>query len=108
MINVSYLDYKTILDKHKDDPNTLIYCDPPYLSKSQCHSEYIDGFRINDYEHLLSCLKSHKCKIIIHCDFNGFIYVEYSDYIKSVNSKRYNAQSNAKYVKRYQAILTNF
>lgn len=110
-IEITNKDWLSVLDEHKNDRDTFIYCDPPYLSKSQKVPDvYEEQFTLKEYELLFSTLTddSYKCKIMINCDFSGFMYANYKSNIKDVYPKNYAVKHKTNHCQRYQAILTNY
>jgi site-specific DNA-adenine methylase len=105
-------DYSEIIDKYKDDPHTLIYLDPPFMSSYNADYAiyYTDKKNpdksIKDYTQifvdLLELLKS-KTKIITSINSNCLIRYLYKDYIFNEFKKIYQATKS----KEMQLILSN-
>jgi adenine-specific DNA-methyltransferase len=113
-IKLENKDFRKILNEIDDDENTFIYLDPPYCSKSQKwrynnegYKDYKD-FNQEDFIYLMDFLKKTKCKVLLNCDFSGYIYMNYKDYIKEIYPKNYFGRKDKINVQRYQCILTNY
>ena len=48
-------DWRVILDRY-DGPETLFYCDPPYVHDTRSSSRYAHELSASDHEELVTCL----------------------------------------------------
>ncbi|MCV6009987.1 DNA adenine methylase [Enterococcus faecalis] len=69
------------LIKEHNDSDTLIYCDPPYLSSSLVSNHYANGFTKQQHEELLVSLLNHKGPVIL----SGYESDMYNDALKNWN-----------------------
>jgi len=110
-MDVLNLDIKEIIEKYKDDSDTFIYIDPPYLQKGTDNSSY-KNTKIEDIEYIVSVLNSeeYKCKILLHIDFSGYIYATLKDKIKFYYPKKYGMAIATKqtYHPRYVCLVANY
>ncbi|ENZ5566141.1 DNA adenine methylase [Enterococcus hirae] len=53
------------LIKQHNDKDTLIYCDPPYVSSSLVDKHYEYDFSLEDHKRLLAAIKEHKGPVMI-------------------------------------------
>ncbi|MBD9774238.1 DNA adenine methylase [Enterococcus faecalis] len=66
------------LIKEHNDPDTLIYCDPPYIGSSLVSDHYENGFTNHQHEELLTTLINHQGKVIL----SGYDSELYNDILK--------------------------
>lgn len=90
-INFSNDNYKTIIDKFKDDKDTFIFLDPPYLFSD--NSTYVTQENETDMTYilidLLNYFKTAKCKIMLVINKLYILEWLFKDYIKKTYSKIY-------------------
>jgi site-specific DNA-adenine methylase len=111
-IKLSCCDYSEIIDKYKDDPQTLIYLDPPFMSSF--NADY--AIYYNDKKNIDKSIKDHtkifidlleilksKNKIIASINSNCLIRYLYKDYIFNEFKKIYQATKS----REPQLILKN-
>lgn len=53
------------LIKQHNDSQTLIYCDPPYISSALVDKHYQYDFSLDQHKELLEVLKNHKGKVMV-------------------------------------------
>lgn len=53
------------LVRQHNDQDTLIYCDPPYVSSSLVDKHYEHDFSLEDHKRLLAAIKEHKGPVMI-------------------------------------------
>ena len=71
-IEVTNADFRTVIDKYKDDEDVLLYLDPPYMKQGS--SLYPVYMVEADYIDMAECLKSCKCKwIVSHDNYKPFV-----------------------------------
>jgi site-specific DNA-adenine methylase len=106
-MKVSNLNYKIILEKHKNNEDTFLYLDPPYLS-SDC-SDYVNGkFTYDDILYIEDYIKIAKCKVMLHIEFTGYVYHKFKDYIKKYYPKRYALSGKNMIYQKYVCIICNY
>ncbi|MFP7306409.1 DNA adenine methylase [Enterococcus faecalis] len=69
------------LIKEHNDPDTLIYCDSPYIASSLVSDHYENGFTNHQHEELLTTLINHQGKVIL----SGYDSELYNDRLKDWN-----------------------
>ena len=69
------------LIKEHNDPDTLIYCDPPYIASSLVSDHYENGFTNHQHEELLTTLINHQGKVIL----SGYDSELYNSVLKNWN-----------------------
>ena len=92
-IEVENMDAVDLIKQHKDDPKALIYLDPPYISTNQ--GNYSKKGTQETLMELFDFLEKedHKCKIILHIEFIGYVYDRFKDRIKKYYQKNYFSRS---------------
>lgn len=63
-VQIENADFRVILDRY-DTPNTLFYCDPPYLAETRRAGEYAHEMTREDHIELLELLKTRKGKVVL-------------------------------------------
>lgn len=53
------------LIKDHNDPDTLLYCDPPYIESKLVSDHYANGFTTQQHEELLDALLAHPGNVIV-------------------------------------------
>ena len=55
------------LEMIRDEPGTVVYCDPPYLSETRCdNAKYVHDFSAEDHQRLASALKRFtKARVVV-------------------------------------------
>lgn len=101
-----------LIEEYKDDEYAFIYCDPPYLSNKIDNSSYA-SVNVDDLLKLSKVLNNpeYKCKIMLHIDFSGWLYMNFKDKIRHIYPTNYNVRhgkSKNGVVRDYQAIVTNY
>lgn len=66
------------LIKQHNDPDTLIYCDPPYVKSAQVDKHYMYDYTTIDHEELLRSLIDHRGKVMI----SGYASDLYTEVLK--------------------------
>lgn len=61
-------DFREIINLYKDNPDALLYLDPPYFK--QGHQLYRHSMNKNDYEDMANILRDSKCSWIVSHDNN--------------------------------------
>jgi site-specific DNA-adenine methylase len=76
---ITNLDYKKILEEYKDNPEAVLYCDPPYCNSalSSLHNDEYGGITLNKncLEDLCEFAKTATCKVMIHVPMDGYMYL---------------------------------
>jgi DNA adenine methylase len=93
MITVTNMDAEIILKEIKTKPqipSCLIYCDPPYLRKSE--KLYLNHYNYEDHSRIATLIQSiTNCKWLVSYDYSDYIFNLY----EGRNSFRYGLQYNA-------------
>ncbi|MGG5375993.1 hypothetical protein IGI57_002500 [Enterococcus sp. DIV0213j] len=66
------------LIKQHNDPETLIYCDPPYMSSSSVDKHYLHDYTEADHLELLEALMHHEGKVML----SGYASELYAETLK--------------------------
>jgi site-specific DNA-adenine methylase len=89
-------DFKTVLDKLKDNNRAFVFLDPPYLSSD--NSQYYGNIATADktvvdntglFIDILNFFKTAKCKVMLVINRNAINEYIMKDYIKCIYSKQY-------------------
>lgn len=98
-----------LIEKYKENKDVLFYLDPPYISKGICNEGY-QKYQLQDVVSLFEQLKKIKSLFILSYDFNGFLYVNFSDNIRFIYPILYNIStgSDVKYSSQYSVLCDNF
>ena len=98
-------DFRNILDKVKNDKDSFVFLDPPYLDCKTMYTESQDFIWIYKYikNYLLEC----KCKVMLITKIDDFILDMFQDFNNNIYNFNYSA--NNKYNKKVKHILiTNY
>lgn len=101
-------DYRTILEKYKNDPNAIIYMDPPYLRDKNILG-YLETIDMDDFLYIRNMFKS-PAKCILHIDYNAHFREDlFKEYYHSCYPKKYGpAAKNTKlFYDKYHAFFQN-
>jgi len=95
-------DYKEVLEKYKNDENTVLYLDPPYLTKK---ITYGSSFNQKDIDYIIDFMKNCNCKILINPNFDEYYNNKIDDriFLKEVYNKKYESRN-----KDNHCIITNY
>lgn len=78
-------DYKTVLEKHKNNEKCLVILDPPYI-----FSHNLDYMKASvDWGYLYDFFKSCKCDFIMVVNQDFFMQLAYKDWLKEIYGKKY-------------------
>jgi len=110
--NITHEDYNDCINKYKDDPDALVFLDPPYLdSCNSDYSEYSKGTTqdlIPDntviFIDILNYLKNSKCKIILIMNGNALTRYLFNPWIRGEYTKTYQLHKR----KTKHLLITNF
>jgi hypothetical protein len=113
LINLSVTndDYKDVLDNYIDDKKAFLFIDPPYNSETDeitRHSEV--AFPLRDVDYIIDFVRKCKCNVLLHIEFNGYIYNELKYYLRfcyPTNPSKIKNQSQ-KTCGKFNAIFTNY
>jgi DNA adenine methylase len=61
---IENMDALKLIEQHNDE-DTLIYCDPPYMSSSLVSAHYQHDFTLEQHQELLALLKKHEGSVMI-------------------------------------------
>ena len=100
------LDYKNIFELYKDDPDTFMFLDPPYLFSD--NSNYSSQLRETDMTQIiidiLEFLKVCKCKVMLIINKLNIINYLFKEYIRGEYLRVYQISKN----QTYHLIITNY
>jgi hypothetical protein len=103
---ITNLDYMKIFEMYKDNENSFLILDPPYLfsnnSKYQSQIDNTDSTQI--LIDILYFIKSCKCKVLLIINKLKIIEWMFQDYIKSEYSRTYQISKR----KEIHLIITNY
>ncbi len=104
-VQITNLDFRTIFEKF-DGPETLFYCDPPYLHELRCNNnEYEFEMTVDDHRDLLEICKKAKGKIAISGYENKLYDRELESFYKSIAKEK---QDILMHSKRREALWMNY
>lgn len=109
-VNIECDDFQRVIERY-DGPNTLFYCDPPYVDKEHYYS--VD-FGIKDHQRLHSTLKQIQGKFVLSYYPHDFVKSHYSTYRiverQAVKSSYGITRNNAKKVrpKSTELLIMNY
>ncbi|OSH35392.1 hypothetical protein XJ76305_1616 [Enterococcus faecalis] len=95
------------LIKEHNDADTLLYCDPPYITSSLVSAHYENGFTNHQHEELLTTLINHQGKVIL----SGYESTMYNDTLKNWNKITQNTKvgiTTEKKSNRTEVLWMNF
>lgn len=98
-----------LLKKYKDDKDTFIFCDPPYLNSdnSKYNLKQLVENKIYDntyyYSYLAEYIKTCKCKILIVVNKNCLMEYIFKNYIKKEYKKIYGSNKITQHL-----VISNF
>nr|WP_025193638.1 DNA adenine methylase [Enterococcus faecalis] len=95
------------LIKEHNDPDTLIYCDPPYIGSSLVSDHYENGFTNHQHEELLHVLLKRKGPVII----SGYESSLYNDVLNDWFTVKHETRvgiTTRKKSKRTETLWMNF
>lgn len=76
---IESMDAVDLIDQH-NDADTLIYCDPPYVSSSLVDKHYQHDFLLDDHKRLIESVKKHSGKVMSSGYDNELYQQELSDW----------------------------
>ncbi len=76
---IESMDAVDLIEQHNDS-DTLIYCDPPYVSSSLVDKHYQYDFSIDDHCRLLRAIKKHSGPVMISGYYSELYAKELSDW----------------------------
>lgn len=90
-VKISSIDGVELIEKHKDNKDVFIFCDPPYLLS--CNGFYDDIYgdtSVNIYEYIYkNDLRDFKSKILLTLEKNMFVNLLFDKYEKTEFEKKY-------------------
>jgi site-specific DNA-adenine methylase len=99
-IKITNLSYINILNKMKHIPGAVLYFDPPYTVRGTSNEGYARA-EMSDYRVLIDTAKElleiptdKRARLLLHVQFDGFIYDNLRNHIKEFYPKRYELAGN--------------
>ena len=100
-VKITNLDYKEVLESYRNDPNALLYLDPPYISKR--HNQYDVTFGTADLLFIRDFMSACKCNVMLNIDYLGWTRETFAKYFRVGYPVRYNTRSYHKGVNATQS-----
>lgn len=104
-VQITNFDFRIIFEKF-DSPNTLFYCDPPYMHETRCNNnEYVKEMSELDHQELLNIALAAKGKVAISGYDNTLYNDILIDFYKSVAPEKRNTLMHST---RREMLWTNY
>jgi len=97
--------YKEVINDYKNNSETFIFFDPPYLD---CDTLYTPSQKFeNIYQYIYEFIKESKCKCMLVVKENKYIIDTFNEFIKEIYSKDYKCNAKSE-KKNSHVIITNY
>lgn len=97
-----------VLQQYKDDADAFLYCDPPYVSKT--NKQYTTVFTSAQLKSIYDFMKDDatKCRIMLNVDYTGWTRETFNDLVKCAYTKSYGIKSCKDIYQKYHLIICNY
>ena len=102
-------DYIPVLEKYKNNPNAIIYMDPPYLRDKNTLG-YVEMIRMEDFFNMREAF-NYSARVILHVDYTAYFREDlFKDFYHSSYPKKYSLAKDMtkRFYSKYHAFFTNF